>query len=88
MDVELHIAGPAQRHCMAAIRNSNFYEMGLVHPKLSNIVSLPVYKDGYADELVSIDEQGCVDVPTGPGLGVEYDWASVETYRVEELSIP
>ena len=28
MDVELHIAGPAQRHCMAAMRNSNFYEMG------------------------------------------------------------
>ena len=25
MDVELHIAGPAQRHCMAAMRNSNFY---------------------------------------------------------------
>ncbi|MCH8311146.1 MAG: hypothetical protein IIB17_11715 [Chloroflexi bacterium] len=22
----------------------------------------------------SIDENGCVDVPEGPGLGVEYDW--------------
>ena len=41
MDLELHIAGPAQRHCMAAMRNSNFYEMGLVHPKLSNIVNPP-----------------------------------------------
>ena len=50
MDVELHIAGPAQRHCMAAIRNSNFYEMGLVHPKLSNIACPPVYKCGYDDQ--------------------------------------
>lgn len=44
MDVELHIAGPAQRHCMASMRNSNFYEMGLVHRKLSYIASPPVYQ--------------------------------------------
>ena len=44
MDVELHIAGPAQRHCMAAMRNSNFYEIGLVHPKLG--ARMPVYKCG------------------------------------------
>ena len=87
MDVELHIAGPAQRHCMAAMRNSNFYEMGLVHPKLPNIVCPPIYKDGYSDQLDSIDENGCVDVPQGPGLGVEYDWEGVEKNNVGELII-
>ena len=87
MDVELHIAGPAQRHCMAAMRNSNFYEMGLVHPKLSNIACPPVYADGYTDQLESIDADGCVDVPQGPGLGVEYDWAGIEKNRVDEVVI-
>ncbi len=73
MDLELHFVGPAHRHCMAAMRNSNYYEMGLVHPKMRSFAP-PVYKDGYSDELDSIDENGCVDVPQGHGLGVEYDW--------------
>ena len=88
MDVELHIAGPAQRHCMAAMRNSNFYEMGLVHPKLSeNIACPPVYKCGYVDQLDSIDSEGFVTVPEGPGLGVEYDWDAVAKYKVTELIV-
>ena len=33
IDIEFHGPGPAQRQCMAAIRNTNYYEMGLVHPK-------------------------------------------------------
>ena len=82
MDVELHIAGPAQRHCMAAMRNSNYYEMGLVHPRIPNMMP-PVYKDGYRDELDSIDASGCVDVPQGPGLGVEYDWDFILKHRVD-----
>ncbi len=87
MDVELHIAGPAQRHCMAAMRNSNFYEMGLVHPKLSNIACPPVYADGYADQLDSIDRNGCVGLPQGPGLGVVYDWPGVEQFLEGERVI-
>ena len=87
MDVELHIAGPAQRHCMAAMRNSNFYEMGLVHPKLSNIACPPVYADDYADQLDSIDRNGCVGLPQGPGLGVVYDWPGVEQFLEGERVI-
>ena len=87
MDLELHIAGPAQRHCMAAMRNSNFYEMGLVHPKLPNIANPPVYSCGYADQLESIDKDGYVEVPKGPGLGVEYDWSGSEKYKLDELTI-
>ena len=87
MDVELHIAGPAQRHLMASMRNSNFYEMGLVHPRLGPAARMPVYKDGYADGLEAIDSDGCVSVPEGPGLGVEYDWERLAKYREGEIVI-
>jgi len=81
LDVELHLVGPCRRHCMAAMRNSNYYEMGLVHPKVQANIVPPVYKDGYSDELDSIDGSGCVDVPQGPGLGVEYDWDFISKHR-------
>ncbi len=86
MDVELHGAGPAQRHCMAAIRNSNFYEMTLVHPKVHTAKCIPQL-NGYEDRLDSIDENGCVPVPQEPGLGVQFDWPAVEKYRAGEVVI-
>ena len=58
---------------MAAIRNSNYYEMALVHPKVPWTRDLYVAA-GYRDGLDAVDENGCVEVPTGPGLGVEWDW--------------
>ncbi len=73
LDVELHATGPAKRHLMAAIRNMNYYEMAMLHPKVS-IHSGHLYKNGYRDGLDAIDKNGCVQVPTGPGLGVEYNW--------------
>jgi L-alanine-DL-glutamate epimerase-like enolase superfamily enzyme len=74
LDVELHGPSLAHRHCMAAIRNSNWYELGLVHPKIRNNRA-PIYGDPrWNDLLDSVDERGCVDVPTGPGLGVDLDW--------------
>jgi len=75
LDIELHApTGPVRRHLMAAIHNMNYYEMGLVHPKAPHILQPPVYKGGYRDGLDAIDKNGCVQVPQGPGLGVEYDW--------------
>jgi L-alanine-DL-glutamate epimerase-like enolase superfamily enzyme len=80
LDVEYHAPGPAQRHLMAATRNSNYYEMALVHPEVSNPVP-PVYAGGYADRLDSVDDDGTVGVPDGPGLGVEYDWEYIEAHQ-------
>jgi L-alanine-DL-glutamate epimerase-like enolase superfamily enzyme len=40
-----------------------------------------VYKCGYSDQLDCIDKDGCVPVPTGPGLGVEYDWEFIAANR-------
>jgi L-alanine-DL-glutamate epimerase-like enolase superfamily enzyme len=73
VDVEIHACGPAHRHCMAATRNTNFYEVALVGPDTPNAVP-PVYTCGYSDQLDCIGEDGCVPVPQGPGLGVTYDW--------------
>jgi len=75
LDVELHApAGPERRHLMAAMTNSNYYEMALVHPKAPIVPKAPVFKGVYRDGLDAIDKNGCVSVPQGPGLGVEYDW--------------
>jgi L-alanine-DL-glutamate epimerase-like enolase superfamily enzyme len=33
-----------------------------------------VVLNGFGDDLAVIGSDGCVPVPEGPGLGVEYDW--------------
>ena len=75
LDVEIHSPGPAQRAVMAATRNTNYYEMALLHPNTPEIGRChKVYADGYRDATDAIDAKGQVPVPQGPGLGVEYDW--------------
>lgn len=73
LDVEVHACGPAHRHLMSAMRNSNYYELALVGPDCPNMVA-PVYTCGYTDQLDCVGQDGCVEVPSGPGLGVTYDW--------------
>ena len=73
IDCEVHAPGPAHRAIMSAMRNTNFYEIALVHPDCPNSIP-PVYTCGYSDELDCIDKEGTVPVPKGPGLGVTYDW--------------
>ncbi|QLG29911.1 mandelate racemase (plasmid) [Halorarum halophilum] len=83
LDVEYHAPCPARRHCMAATRNTNYYEMALVHPDTPCTRHVPAYKGDYADLLDSIDNDGTVPVPDGPGLGVEIDWSYVESNEVD-----
>jgi L-alanine-DL-glutamate epimerase-like enolase superfamily enzyme len=77
LDVELHAPGPAHRHCMAAIRNTNFYELSMVGPSRGYFTA-PVYTCGYTDRVDDVGEDGCFPVPQGPGLGVSYDWEFIE----------
>jgi L-alanine-DL-glutamate epimerase-like enolase superfamily enzyme len=81
IDIEFHGPGPAQRQCMAAIRNTNYYEMGLVHPKAPASGDVPRFKGDYRDALDAIDDKGHVPIPQGPGLGVEIDWDWVAKHR-------
>lgn len=82
LDVEIHAVGPAHRHVMGAIRNSNYYEVALVGPDCPNVVP-PVYTCGYSDQIDCIDRNGTVPVPDGPGLGVTYDWDFLNKHAVQ-----
>ena len=81
LDIEFHGPGPAQRQCMAAIRNTNYYEMGLLNPKAPGSSEIPLYQGDYRDTLDAVDEHGHVPVPQGPGLGVEINWDWVNQRR-------
>lgn len=82
LDVEVHAVGPAHRHVMGAIRNSNYYEVALVGPDCPNTVP-PVYACGYSDQIDCIDRDGHVPVPDGPGLGVTYDWHFLSAHATQ-----
>lgn len=85
LDVELHGGGLAHRHCIAAIRNTNYYELGLLHPLIKK-TKPPVYPPEFLDELEHVDTNGHVPVPQGPGLGVELDWDYIKAHQVDTQS--
>ena len=88
IEVQLHTAGPMHRHCMAAITNTHFYELGLVNPdNPTNGLQAPIYTDGYGDELGNVGEDGCVPVPDGPGLGVNYDFDRINSGEIRRIEI-
>lgn len=80
VDVDIHTAGPAQRHLMAACRNANYYEMALLHSKVG-LAKNQIYASDYCDGLDATDANGCASVPEGDGLGVAYNWDLVERQR-------
>jgi L-alanine-DL-glutamate epimerase-like enolase superfamily enzyme len=81
-DVELHFCGPAHRHVMTAIRNTNYYEMALVHPDYEYVSPASSVSGNYRDGLEAVGPDGCVEASDGSGLGVEYDWELIESRRV------
>jgi L-alanine-DL-glutamate epimerase-like enolase superfamily enzyme len=83
LDIEMHGCGPAIRHVMTSLRNTNYYEMGLLNPKSPGSFS-PAYTD-YEDGLDAIDAQGNVYAPTGPGLGVTLDWEYIKAHQVARV---
>jgi len=85
IDIEMHGPGPAQRHCMTSIRNTNYYEMGLVNP-MNEGTFTKIYTN-YADGYDAIDKNGCVYAPEGPGLGAELDWDYIKKHETDRLKI-
>ena len=81
LDIEMHGPGPAQRHVMTSIRNTNYYEMGLLHPCNAG-TNVPIYTD-YADGFDAVDEDGCVYVPQKAGLGVTLDWDYIQSHTID-----
>jgi len=83
LDIEMHGPGPAQRHVMTSIRNTNYYEMGLLHPCNAG-TNVPIYTD-YADGFDAVDENGCVYVPQKAGLGVTLDWDYIQSHTTDHV---
>jgi L-alanine-DL-glutamate epimerase-like enolase superfamily enzyme len=65
---------------MTSVRNTNFYELGLVHPGVKTNRP-PVYID-YSDDL---DSEGNVHAPDGPGIGVDLDWDYIRKHEVDNV---
>ena len=82
LDVEVHGGGLAHRHIIASLRNTNYYEMALVHPLIKK-TKAPILSPENTDELENIDKNGCVAIPQGPGLGVEFDWDWIKSHTVD-----
>ena len=82
LDAELHGPGPVHRHVMSSIRNTNFYELGLVHPNVKT-TRPPVYAGDFNDDLDGIDSDGNVFAPEGPGIGVPLDWDFIRAHQVD-----
>ena len=62
-----------------SLRNTNYFELGLVHPGVKRNKP-PVWID-YSDELDTIDAEGNVYAPEGPGIGVELDWKYIKKHE-------
>lgn len=78
LDVELLLGGPAHMHAMSAIRNSNYFEHGVVHPESDWLLN-----QAFEGRPESLTDDGSIQVPDAPGLGVEIDWAFVEERRTD-----
>jgi L-alanine-DL-glutamate epimerase-like enolase superfamily enzyme len=71
MRCEVHGGGAANLHVLGAMGiPGEFYERGLLHPHLDFDGESPWQKT----PIGTIDDHGNVSVPTGPGLGEDFDW--------------
>ena len=65
----------ANLQLMGAIPNCTYCEFPYEAPGW-----IPEARDAMLAEPITIDEEGCVAVPSKPGLGVEVDWDKVRKY--------
>lgn len=82
MDIEPHLGGPAHLHVMSAVRNTNYFEHGLTHPRAGWM-----NHQGFVDPVEVLNDEGMIDVPEGPGLGVALDWDLIEDRTTDRTII-
>lgn len=82
LDVELLLGGPAHMHAMSALRNTNYFEHGLLNPE-----SRWLLDQGYEGDPESLADDGTMHVPDDPGLGVDIDWEFVDDRRTGRTHI-
>ena len=50
-----------------------------VHPDTECLQMSPeIFGDNYSDGLDKVDSNGMVDVPSGPGMGVDWNWDAIK----------
>lgn len=76
MDCEVHGNGAANLAVCGAIRNSRWYERGLLHPHL-DYDEVPAYLNRLIDPM---DDEGFVHLPQGPGLGEDINWDYIRAH--------
>ncbi|NIL77292.1 L-rhamnonate dehydratase [Rhodococcus sp. B10] len=77
---EMHAPSPVHRHLIAAMQQTTLYEVANVSPAGLD-PSPEIYSCGYSDHVDTISSDGTLAVPTGPGIGVEYDMAKLLPLR-------
>jgi L-alanine-DL-glutamate epimerase-like enolase superfamily enzyme len=55
-----------------------------LNPKVTG-TKPPIYPAEFTDEIDNVDENGCVAVPQGPGLGVDPDWDYIKSHEVNRV---
>jgi L-alanine-DL-glutamate epimerase-like enolase superfamily enzyme len=77
---EVHMSGFANLQVLAATSEDvcEYYERGLLAPGVE-MNEPPPYLEAIGDPL---DGDGCVRVPTEPGLGYRLDWGYIESHRL------
>lgn len=84
MDVAPHVGGPEHLQLASTLRNSNYFEHGLLHPE----VGFEWYNDqGYVGGVEAIDADGRIPVPDGPGMGVRIDWNFIKECETDHILI-
>ena len=78
MHCEVHGNGAPNLAVCGAIRNTRWYERGLLHPFL-DYDELPPY---LLQQIDPLDADGCVPMPTGPGLGEQIDHDYIARHTV------
>jgi L-alanine-DL-glutamate epimerase-like enolase superfamily enzyme len=73
----------ANLHCAAASRNVPYIEFPYDPPNWT-----PVQRDFIFKEAITIDSDGYVRLPEGPGLGVELDEEKLAQYEKGEVGFP
>lgn len=54
-----------------------------VHPDIECLqLTSDIFLEGYEDGLEAVDADGNVDVPDGPGMGVEWNWDAINKMTV------
>jgi L-alanine-DL-glutamate epimerase-like enolase superfamily enzyme len=72
LDVELHLGGAANVQAIGAIRNTNYFEHGLLHPQIDWMGTKALSNN------INSPTEGTLRIPDEPGLGAEIDWSFVQ----------